>query len=96
MPSSDAQQCDRGPLRMPPTLLPVAEGVDADAHRASELRLGKPDKTAQGGNILTGIELPEDEAPVDAGGNGASELLVGQFRNFEVVVGHHLSSLEER
>ena len=45
MPSGDAQQGDRGTLWMPPTLLPVSEGVNADAHGLSELYLGEPDKT---------------------------------------------------
>ena len=52
MPGSDAQQGVRGPFRVPSALLPIPESVDADAHGVSELRLGEPDKTPQGRDVL--------------------------------------------
>ena len=44
MPSGDTQQSDRRALRTPPSLFPVSEHVNADAHGKSELYLGEPDK----------------------------------------------------
>ncbi len=44
MSGCDAQQCHRGTLGVSPTLLPVSESMNADAHGVGELRLSEPDK----------------------------------------------------
>ena len=89
MPSGDAQQGDRGPLGMAPSLLPVAEGMNADAHGPSELHLSEPDEPPHGGDVLAGLELSKQETLPDACGNGPGKLLVGQLRNFS-----HLDSVD--
>src|SRR5678815_5194669 len=56
MARSDAEQCDRGPLRLPPALFPVAERVNADAHGAGELGLREPHEAPQGRDVVTRFE----------------------------------------
>jgi hypothetical protein len=42
---------------MPATLLPVLEGVDADAHGLSELSLSEPDKAPQSWSVSSGTSV---------------------------------------
>lgn len=81
MTSGNAQQSDRRALGMPAILLPIAEGVDADAHGVSELSLGEPDKTSECGNVLAGLKLAKHEALSNTRGNGLGKVLVGQLGN---------------
>ncbi len=56
VPCSDTKERERGPLRMAPPLLPVAESVDAYTHGLRELGLGESDKAPERGEVLAGFE----------------------------------------
>jgi hypothetical protein len=89
MPGSDAQQGDRWAFWMPPALFPVPEGVDADTHGESELRLRETYETPQGRNVFARFNLSEHEALSDACRDGPGELFFGQLWDFS----HDLSSM---
>src|SRR6185436_4977712 len=79
MARGDAEQCDRGSLRLSPALLPVAERVDADAHGASELGLREPHEAPQGRDVVTGFESARHETLPKASRNRSRKLCIGQL-----------------
>ncbi len=79
MARSDTQQCDRGTLRLPSPLFPVAERVNADAHGAGELDLREPYEAPQRRDVVTGFESARHEAPPKASGDRSCKLCFGQF-----------------
>jgi hypothetical protein len=58
----DAQQGYGRTLRAAPVLLPVAQGVDADAEGLGELRLRETDEAAKRRHVLPRLELSAHEA----------------------------------
>ena len=82
MPRRDPQKCDRGPFRLPSSLLPVAQGVNADLDRAGELRLSQTDEASQRCDVLPGFETSLNQALSESGRNCSLELFIGQFGDF--------------
>lgn len=79
MSGSDAEQRERGAFGRAAVLFPIPQRVDADAHGASETRLGQADEASEGGDVITGLELTAHEASANAGWNGPGEIPAGQF-----------------
>jgi hypothetical protein len=84
MTSDDPEECNGGTLWSTPALFPVAKRVNADTHRASELRLGQASKASERCDVVTRLEMPGHQTPANTCGDGACELLLGEFGN----VGH--------
>ena len=79
MPRGDSQKRDRGSFRLPSTLLPVAQGMNADFDRSSELGLSQTDKASQRRNVLSGLETSLHEPLSQAGRNRPLQLFFLQF-----------------
>lgn len=79
MSGSDAEQGERRSFGRAAVLFPIPEGVDADAHGASETRLGQADEASEGGDVITGLELSAHEASANTGWNGPGEIAAGQL-----------------
>jgi hypothetical protein len=75
MPSSDAEQGDGGALRLAPPLLPISQGMDADANGTSESCLRKTDELSERDNIVAGFEPTKHESLANSSWNGPCELL---------------------
>ncbi len=88
MPGSDPEQRDRRPVRPTPTLLPVSEGVDADADGAREALLREPEEVSERDDVGARLDLASEESAPHAGGHGACELISREFGD----VGHGLPS----
>ena len=56
MPRGNPQQGESRTFRSPPTLFPVAQGVNTDSDCLCELRLGEADEITQRRNVSTGFE----------------------------------------
>src|SRR6188768_1849903 len=79
MSRGDPKQGERGTFWGTAILLPVAEGVDADAHGSGEAGLGQPDESSQCGDVIARFESALDQAFTNARGNGPGELLCGEL-----------------
>ena len=62
MPSRDAKECNRGPLGLTSTLLPIPQRVHADPHRLGEARLRETDELPQRRDVLPGLESARDQS----------------------------------
>jgi hypothetical protein len=56
-----AQECESGSLGRAPTLLPIPEGMNADAQSSSKLLLCKANKSPERGNIFARFQLAFNE-----------------------------------
>jgi hypothetical protein len=79
MPRGDPQKRDRGSFRLPSTLFPVAQSMNADSDRSSELGLSQTYKASQRRNVLSGLETSLHEPLSQAGGNRSLQLFFRQF-----------------
>src|SRR5690606_26304029 len=85
----NADEGDGGAFGSASPLLPVPEGVDADAHRLSELDLGEPHEAAEGGDVGAGAELPAHQPAPQALGDDVFE--VDRLELRVRVVGHRFT-----
>ena len=79
MPRGDSQKRDRGSFRLPSTLFPVAQGMDADFDRSSELGLGQTYEGSQRRNVLSRLETSLHEPLSQTGRNRSLQLFFRQF-----------------
>ena len=75
MTSCDTKERESGSLGRTPALLPVAKGMNTDAHRSSELGLREVYEFAKSGDIGSGFKLALDQTPPKFRGDGSFELL---------------------
>src|SRR5690606_31781403 len=86
----DSQQCQSWTLRSAPSLLPISESVNADAHRLGELRLRQANSAPECRNVLARFELALNEALAQTGRDSRFEVSVGKLSK---VIGGHVRSL---
>ena len=79
MPRGDSQKRDRGSFRLPSTLLPVAQGMNADFDRSSELGLSQTYKASERRDVLSRLETSLHEPLSQAGRNRSLQLFFRQF-----------------
>ena len=75
MSSGNAKQSDGGAFGLAPALLPISQGMDADANGASESCLRKADEFSKRDNIVTGFEPTKHEPLANSSWDGPCELL---------------------
>jgi hypothetical protein len=75
----DAQERECWPLGHASPLLPVAEGVDADAHRAGEQYLRQPEVAPQVADVLGRLEGAPQQPAERLNGDGPRELGLGEL-----------------
>jgi len=91
MTGSDPEKRNRRALRQATALLPIAESVNADAHRLCEASLREPDEPAKRSDVFTRLELPSHQTSSDSRRDCPGELLGGELGN----VSHRLSSTKD-
>ena len=75
MSSGNAKQSDGRAFGLAPPLLPISQGMDADANGASESGLRKADELSKCDNIVTGFESPKHDPLANSSWDGPCELL---------------------
>ena len=82
VPRGNSEQGQRRSFGAPSTLLPVAQGMDADSERDGELLLGQSDEAPKRDHIFAPRELSTKDSFPLLPGNRPGEVPVGQLTDF--------------
>src|SRR5258705_10293707 len=92
MSCGDTEESESRAFGRATVLFPIPKGMDANAHRTSETRLGQTDETPKGGDVVAGFESALHQASANTGGNDSSKIATGQLRH----IGHVSLLMYER